>query len=376
MPIKSFEPLNPNTDITTTRTFLHEVVPVTGAIVSGTYGVFTTENNIKNYTHGQFQSVYDYPYLSSSANHIFDITMGYDESSALSSSASTQNSKKINMYNQFSQLLLGYTGSDNTVRVFESDLVLDLTGSMKEVYFVNFSRLLTKDQIKKGSVEIKLGRGEMRGSDGNAGCAFNALTGSGGNEKDAFVITLTDASASVDDTGTFNTLGGDYGVLYDAGGAGATDTGIGKGIIFYQAGVMVLTASIFSSSNGNLDDFWKYEGNSWSVTQSMMTGAISASCDALRQRIQSISFNNTTEINSTIYFCRVPHNKFNYSTNPTYITGSKLRVKNTSGDPSVSYITTVGLYSSNNELLAVAKLSEPLKKTPSNELTLRVRLDY
>ena len=41
-----------------------------------------------------------------------------------------------------------------------------------------------------------------------------------------------------------------------------------------------------------------------------------------------------------------------------------------------SYITTIGLYSEDNELLAVAKISEPLKKDPTNELTLRVRLDY
>ena len=71
--------------------------------VSGTY----TDNNIKNYTHGMFQSVYDYPYLSSSANHIFDLTMGYAGDSALSASANTQNAKKINMYNQFAQTLLG-----------------------------------------------------------------------------------------------------------------------------------------------------------------------------------------------------------------------------------------------------------------------------
>ena len=45
-------------------------------------------------------------------------------------------------------------------------------------------------------------------------------------------------------------------------------------------------------------------------------------------------------------------------------------------DQPVSYVTTVGLYSADNELLAVAKLSEPLKKTPDTELTLRVRLDY
>ena len=42
----------------------------------------------------------------------------------------------------------------------------------------------------------------------------------------------------------------------------------------------------------------------------------------------------------------------------------------------VSYITTVGLYSADNELLAVAKVSEPIKKQPDTELTLRVRLDY
>ena len=44
--------------------------------------------------------------------------------------------------------------------------------------------------------------------------------------------------------------------------------------------------------------------------------------------------------------------------------------------PPRAYITTVGLYSADNELLAVAKLSEPIRKDPTNEVTLRVRLDY
>ena len=82
-------------------------------------------------------------------------------------------------------------------------------------------------------------------------------------------------------------------------------------------------------------------------------------------------------MNSTIYFTRANTGDYNYSANPTYLSASKIRVKgdNPFAEP-VSYITTVGLYSADNELLAVAKLSEPLKKTPSNELTLRVRLDY
>ena len=53
-----------------------------------------------------------------------------------------------------------------------------------------------------------------------------------------------------------------------------------------------------------------------------------------------------------------------------------MRVKQQALDEPVSYITSVGLYSADNELLAVAKLSEPLKKDPNTELTLRVRLDY
>ena len=105
-----------NNDIASTRTLLHEAVPITGTIVSGTY----SDSNIKNFSHGMFQSVYDYPYLSSSANHIFDITMGYSSNAGLSSSAATQNSKKINIYNQMAQVLMGHD-EDGNIREFDRD---------------------------------------------------------------------------------------------------------------------------------------------------------------------------------------------------------------------------------------------------------------
>jgi hypothetical protein len=351
MPI-NYEPINGQTDVATTRTLLHEVIPLTGTIVSGTYGTFPNDSNVKNYSHGQFQSVYDYPYLSSSANHIFDLTIGYDENSNYSGSAAAiQEKKKINMYNQMSQVLLGYTGSANTVRLFESDLKLDGQGSMKEVFFVNFSRLLTKDQIKKGSVSITL------------------LTGAYG-DVDYGSITYTDAEAS-DTQGTLNTVGGDYGILLDK----SVSPPLTGGIVFYQSGIAVLTASAFSSSAGTLADADFYNGQT--ISQLFTGSAITGACDALRQRVGNIQFNNSTEINSKVYFCRAPHNKFNYSSNPTYINNGAIRVKNENrSNPPISYITTIGLYNSSNELLAVAKLSEPLRKDPTNELTLRVRLDY
>ena len=375
----NYEPLNVNTDVTTTRTLLHETIPLTGTIVSGTYGTFPNENNIKNYAHGMFQSVYDYPYLSSSANHIFDITIGYDESSFASASAyagganpGIQNSKKINMYNQHAQVLLGYTSSTNTVEIFESDLnFADNSNQMKEVFIVNFSRLLTKDQLKKGSFSITLGTGSWADPFGSKGGATSGHTGS---------LILSDVSASATDEGTTNTRGGDYGVLFVTSGSGGTAVGNAstgsqaKGIVFYQAGIAIITASVFV--NNTNDFYYNAAGTKYNVTAAFVSASITGSCDAVRRRIQNISFNNTTEINSTIYFCRVPSTKYNYSANPTYTTGSKIRVKNNATDTPVSYITTVGLYSTSNELLAVAKLSEPLKKDNSNEITLRVRLDY
>ena len=114
-----------------------------------------------------------------------------------------------------------------------------------------------------------------------------------------------------------------------------------------------------------------------STYRRMATGStMNIMADSIRCRLVDINFNNTVELNSTIYFCRANHNEFNYSANPTYLSSSQIRVKNTTSDNPVSYITTVGLYSSDNELMAVAKLSEPLKKDPNTELTLRVRLDY
>jgi len=375
MVVINYESLG-STDVTTTKTLLHESIPLTGTIVTGTYKESgETETNIKNYTHGMFQSVYDYPYLSSSANHIFDMTVGYAKSSTLSGAVSAvQESKKINMYNQFSQVMMGYTSSNNTIREFELDLTLDQTGSMKDAFFINFSRLLYKDEIKPGTFNMTL----LTGSWANPGSSEQkSASGS--------VLVIADASAS-SNQGTTNTLGGDYGVLYRrygpngsftySGATGSSDLGVG--IIFYQAGIIALSTASFDGTpifnSGSI-----LSGASptpMTVAQSFSSASISGSCNALRKRIANVSFNNSTQINSTIYFCRVPHNKYNYTANPTYLSSSQIRVKNVASDTPVSYITTVGLYSSNNELMAMAKLSEPLKKDPTNEITLRVRLDY
>jgi hypothetical protein len=336
----TFKNLSTN-DVVSTRTLLNEAIPLTGTLFSGTYN----DENIKEYSHGMFQSVYDYPYLSSSANHIVDLTMGYSVDSALSGAASTQNAKKINIYNQMAQMLVGYDATGSIMKFDEDGDIAAGGTKLKEVFFFNFSRLLTKDEIKKGSFSMSF------------------MTGAYATPSSGTYFVINDEGAENDYR--INSPAGEYGILYQ------DSTTTPYGLVYYQAGVAVVTASLFNNA------LYGTGAAPVATRNAVLSGStIDVNMDTLRRRIGNISYNNTTELNSTVYFCRAAHNDFNYSSNPTYLSSSKMVVKNTSTDVPVSYITTVGLYSADNELLAVAKTSEPLKKDPTNELTLRVRLDY
>jgi hypothetical protein len=303
-----------------------------------------------------FQSVYDYPFLSSSANHIFDLTCGYAATSSLSGATSTQNAKKINIYNQMAQVLAGFD-ANSAIRRFDEDGDLTDGDKINEAYFINLTRLLSKDEIKKGSFTLTLG--------------VNATYTSPFTK----TINITDASGS--NGYKVNSPAGEYGILFASDGTGtpmSSPAGTPVGLLYYQAGIAVVTASVFSTGLLTASALMNTSGET--VSAILSGSAISGNCDEIRHRFENLSFNNSTELNSTVYFCRVNNTDFNYSSNPTYLSSSQMVVKTTSQDNPVSYVTAVGLYSSDNELLAVAKLSEPLKKDPTTEFTIRVRLDY
>lgn len=350
-------------DVSVLRTILHESVPISGAlIVSGAY----SNANIKNYSHGLFSSVYDYPFLSSSANPIFDLQFGYSNNSNLSGAGNNQNAAKINTYNQMAKVLVGV---DPTGSIYEFDQDGDLTGGTKirEAIFINFARLLTKDGIKKGSFQLTLGVGNN----------YNIPMSSR--------ILIKDTAAT--SSWRTNSPAGEYGILTASNSTGSNVTGSVCGLLYYQAGIAVLTASIFSGPKGGHPEGFLSSSVSFTsgahvpyainIDDTLTGSAISAACDGLRQRWFDLVFSNDVELNSTIYFCRIGHNEFNYSSNPTYLTGSKIRVKNVPQDSPISYITGIGLYNAANELMMVGKLSEPIKKSGGeSDITLRVRADF
>ena len=87
--------------------------------------------------------------------------------------------------------------------------------------------------------------------------------------------------------------------------------------------------------------------------------------------------NSQETITSDYIFCRARNSEFNYSANPSFITGSTGQVAFSSfiNNPQV-YMTTVGMYNDANECIAVAKLSRPLLKDFTKESLVRVKLDF
>ena len=93
--------------------------------------------------------------------------------------------------------------------------------------------------------------------------------------------------------------------------------------------------------------------------------------------IQTASLNSSETITSDYIFVRARSSEFNYSENPSFISGSTGEVLYSSfiNNPQ-TYVTTIGLYNDVSELLAVAKLSRPLPKDFTSEALVRVKLDF
>lgn len=356
-----------SSDKVSTQTELYEAVPLTGSLFFGTYDEPLPGNeattNIKTYSHEMFQTVYDYPHASSSANQLFDITVGLASDSANYVAASSSTTAgvseaaaiKLNMYNQFAQILSGYD-VDNQLQQFDKDGNLAASGDKhKDVFFLAFSRILTKDSMQKGSFEIQVGTGAWANP-------FDVSPG------DGQATRIIKDGPTPNQNYFVNSPAGEYSTLYYNDGS----NDVLVGLVYYDAGIAVISKEAFYVN----DAATEFNANQDDIDAVMTNDSVDDFANALRKRIKNIRLNNVTEVNSTIYHCRVQSGDFNYSTNPTYLEDSKIVVKEKASDDPVSYITGVGLYSEDGELLAVAKLSTPIKNTTDTDFTIKVRLDY
>ena len=164
--------------------------------------------------------------------------------------------------------------------------------------------------------------------------------------------------------------------VYEVATTTATSTSSGSYGLFYpEAGMVILNPSAIASGSGHnigvrgvVEPLTRSSSTNNYNHRKLFNSIKSGSYFASRREEQK---------RSSFYFCDVRSGEFNHSQNPSFFTGSNAELVNSSfkTEP-VTYITTVGLYNDNNELLAVAKLSQPFKKDPNTEALIKVRLDF
>ena len=200
--------------------------------------------------------------------------------------------------------------------------------------------------------------------------SFNlALSSSAGK------LHLTDNSVATS-TISFNDAGRVFQIVSGSNGSPYTGTGYSAGSGSY--GYFLPDVGIILLNGEALDESFANGGIALSTSRGT-TVPTPTNMAKLYNAINlggAFQLNYKETISSQFVFTRVRNSEFNYSTNPSYITGSgDLRITDMVNAPQ-TYITTVGMYNDNNELLAVAKLSRPLLKDFTKEALIRIKLDF
>lgn len=355
MSIKTFDP---SRDIVNQLQSINEYILIGGTLFTGAVQVAGVDN-IKTFNHwtsgaisgGYYQSIYNVHFTAASAVELLNVTYGQSISSAYYvASSGTNKVEKNKVYRLYAKYLLG--DEDSLFSIGSVD--------RHECIFVSLKRNQFKDEIKKGTVVLEMmfsGAGRQ-----SASVPFNTALHSDSDAPNSFTQTIRG----------------------DVGSIKSGSTVVGQ--VYYQAGVMVLVPHLVTCTSSlatNVGNFWSgaVDYNAMATSGGVgtpTTGSYHNMLDAVRYRFKSIQFINQSNLHATFYFCRALNDEFNYSSNPTFI-DSDGRIIPTSGTNNLqtrTYITKVALKGENNETLAVGSLSRPVKKDPSTELAIKVRLDF
>ena len=336
---------------------------VTSGIWSGDTGSldvkanYTSSAQVASTSGKYYLDVYNMQTSSEAAEVQFSIA--YGDARGFGAPTLTQNDDSTlptkATYNQYKNVLLDSADPYFSVYTGSTAAGVDMTS----FYAINVNRARYKERLDPGNISIELS-GSVR------------------------TITLIDDSGGTDENVT--TAGRVYNIVSGSLNIGSALTasvssyvapnGKGFGLFYPDMGIILLNPEALASA---VDPKLAAANNSITSTYHQNNGAGSGSVALLMAVSGGMDFQvrRTENVSTSHYFVRANNREFNFSNNPTFVTGSVGAFVNSSfeRDPHV-YITTVGLYDDSNELLAVAKTSKPIEKSFDKEVAIKVKLDF
>lgn len=265
-------------------------------------------------------------------------------------------------YKQYQSMLL-----DDPTQKFQFTNGSGVATNANELFFINLQRARYREEMDAGNWKLLLSgsngifqfidnSGKKFGDDlGRAGRIFSVVSGSLniGTEDDSTIVTTT------------------------------ASNGEGFGSFYPDRGIIVLNAKAIGDIVGNIT-FTSGSGAGETLITQQLSGSLQTDTDkynhvGLYESIKGgVDFEarRTENVNTQHFFVRATNREFNYSNNPTYVnTDGTFTETSFKTDPK-TYITSIGLLNDSNELIAVAKTSQPIPKSFDKEVLIKVKLSF
>lgn len=322
--------------------------------------LYTSSVQVAGTSGNYYLNVYNSnPSTDSSAEIQFNISYGNANGSGslLYDAGINGLSPSRTVYGQFRNLIYG---DENTSFSFST-----ITPTPNDFYAITVDRARFKESLFPGSLTLTLYSASKQ-----------------------IVLTddsLTTTTVSYCDAGrVYNIISGSAGVATAANALGAINTGMtvsgSYGLFLPDIGTIILNAAALDlpHASGGIALNTRRNSNTNDANPVRLYSTSSARIGLTTgSYTSSFSLNSNETVTSDFVFCRARNAEFNYTENPSFISGSTGAVLyDLFINSPTTYITTVGLYNDSNELLAVAKLSKPLKKDFTKEALVRVKLDF
>jgi len=281
------------------------------------------------------------------------------------------------VYRQFASVLLPpmevtggfHISRNNSLSTAPTQAAVKTAGARDdEIFVLSARRTNMKDRLNKGTWQISL-----------SGSLSNGTAG-------ADILHLKDDSVNGAPTAT--PAGDRYNIVScsAAGVIAAEASARTFGFFYPDQGLLVFSqqelsasmpGSAASGSQVVVFDDKDHKGFHIPATTNSNTKQGLRFINALQPTGAKLSFRDEEDQVSAQYFCRVRSGQMNFSNNPTFVSGSlnELRKKDMKGSPT-TFITSVQLYNTNGDMVAVGNLSTPLKKSFTSEATIKVKLTY
>jgi hypothetical protein len=364
------------TSVTLNSTEGHDKITITEKVTSPYFSDGSTEllaANILSESISDTNEVYYFGIANSNTTTTTEFHVAYghvdgnggnDESDAIKSPTSA-------IYKQFASLLL--PAQEVTGGFFISDQGSEGVkqgAKDDDIYVLIAERANMKDRINKENWTIALSGSTPTGA---------------GSSTAAPLLQLTDDSKNDDATPTpvgdrYNIVSGTDGTIVKP----ATEKTYG--FYYPDQGILVFSAAELSSSipgkSDSVDSVVQYKSGSQigfhrTTNQDANYQTALRFINCLTPTGAKLKFRDEEDQVSVQYFCRAKAGQFNFSNNPTFVSGSDNELRHTSmkGNPT-TFISGVQLYNSSGDIVAVGNLSTPVKKNFSSEVTIKTKLTY